>query len=156
MFSYCWKGGITWGPAFCPLVWMRGWEATDRKFNTNGTNWDFPFFRSVSLLSPLGGRFLGWFWAVLGGQNWDRILMITRVGFGRTELSLRLSCTEFCALSSGHGPRNPWFEGGGETLDFHDFLYFFGVFRKVLAKCPENQLKIHWNHWKINGKSAET
>ena len=47
--------------------------------------------------------------------------MITRVGFGRTELSLRLSCTEFCALSSGHGPRGRGFEGGGETLDFHDF-----------------------------------
>ena len=47
--------------------------------------------------------------------------MITRVGFGRTELSLRLSCTEFCALSSGHGPRGRGFEGEGETLDFHDF-----------------------------------
>ena len=46
----------------------------------------------------------------------------TRVGFGRTELSLRLSCTEFCALSSGHGPRGKGFEGGGESLDFHDFL----------------------------------
>ena len=41
---------------------------------------------------------------------------------GRTELSLRLSCTEFCALSSGHGPRRRGFEGGGETLDFHDFF----------------------------------
>ena len=129
----------TWGPAFCPLVWMRGWEATDRKkgkfqlflfakeFNTNGTNWDFPFFRSVSLLSPLGGRFLGWFWAVLGryleGQNWKRILMITRVGFGRTELSLRLSCTEFCALSSGHGPRGGGFYGGSSGADL---CIFFG------------------------------
>ena len=46
----------------------------------------------------------------------------TRVRFGRTELSLRLSCTEFCALSSGHGPRGRGFEAGGETLGFHDFF----------------------------------
>ena len=60
-----------------------------------------------------------------GGQNRKRIFEKTRVGFGRTELSLRLSCTEFCALSSGHGPRGLRFEGGGENLDFHDF--FWGV-----------------------------
>ena len=48
--------------------------------------------------------------------------MITRVGFGRTELSLMLSCTEFCALSSGHGPRGRDFEAGGGILDFHDFF----------------------------------
>ena len=47
--------------------------------------------------------------------------MITRVGFGRMEVSLRLSCTEFCALSSGHGPRGRGFEGFSKTLDFHDF-----------------------------------
>ena len=57
-----------------------------------------------------------------GGQNWDRIFEKTRVGFGRTELSLMLSCTEFCALSSGHGPRGQGFEGGGETLDIQDFF----------------------------------
>ena len=62
------------------------------------------------------------FWAVLGVQNWKRIFEKTRVGFGRTELSLRLSCTEFCALSSGHGLRGRGFEGRGETLDVHDFL----------------------------------
>ena len=50
------------------------------------------------------------------------ILIKTRVGFGRTELSLTRSCTEFCALSSGHGPRGRGFEAGGETLDFHDFF----------------------------------
>ena len=64
------------------------------------------------------------FWAVLGGSKVTKnesILMITRVGFGRTELSLRLSCTEFCALSSGHGPRGRGFEGFCKTLDFHDF-----------------------------------
>ena len=47
--------------------------------------------------------------------------MITRVGFGRMEASLRLSCTELCALSSGHGPRGRGFEGFSKTLDFHDF-----------------------------------
>ena len=52
----------------------------------------------------------------------DRIFEKTRVGFGRTELSLRLSCTEFCALSSGQGPSGRGFEGFCETLDFHDFL----------------------------------
>ena len=46
----------------------------------------------------------------------------TRVGFGRTELSLMLSYTEFCALSSGHGPRGRGFEGFCKTLDFHDFF----------------------------------
>ena len=68
------------------------------------------------------GAFLfGRYW---GGQKWQKlksILMITRVGFGRTELSLMLSCTEFCALSSGHGPRGRGFEGFCKTLDFHDF-----------------------------------
>ena len=143
---------------------MRGWEATDRKkgkfqlflfakeFNTNGTNWDFPFFRSVSLLSPLGGRFLRWFWAVLGryleGQNWKRILMITRVGFGRTELSLRLSCTEFCALSSGHGPMNLGFQGGSSMRDFYVFFWSF-------AKSLQNVLKISRKGTEIIEKSTE-
>ena len=86
---------------------------------------------------------MGWFWAVLGryleGQNWKRILMITRVGFGRTELSLRLSCTEFCALSSGHGPRGRGFEGFCKTLDFHDF------WRSEMQK----NMKIHDEHGQI-------
>ena len=43
------------------------------------------------------------------------------MGFGRTELSLTVSSTEFCALSSRHGPRGRGCEGEGETLDFHDF-----------------------------------
>ena len=33
-----------------------------------------------------------------------------------------LSCKEFCALSSGHGPRGQGFEGFCKTLDFHDFF----------------------------------
>ena len=60
-------------------------------------------------------------WAVLGGQNWDRIFEKTRVGFGRTELSIRLSCTECCALSSGHGPRVLGFQGASSWVDFHVF-----------------------------------
>ena len=65
------------------------------------------------------GHFFG---AVLGGSKVTKsksIFAKTRVGFGRTELSLILSCTEFCALSSGHGPRGRGFEGFCKTLDFH-------------------------------------
>ena len=50
------------------------------------------------------------------------LLKKTRVGFGSPELSLRLSCTEFCALSSGHGPRGLGFQGGEEGVDFNVFL----------------------------------
>ena len=77
-----------------------------------------------------------------GGQNRKRIFEKTRVGFGRTELSLRLSCTEFCALSSGHGPRGEGFYGGSSGADF----CIFWVFRKVAAKCVEKKQKCHWNH----------
>ena len=60
---------------------------------------------------------------VRSDKFWKVFLKKTRVGFGRTELSLRLSCTEFCALSSGHdGSRGQGFEGGEETLDFCNFL----------------------------------
>ena len=44
-----------------------------------------------------------------GGQNWKRIFEKTRVGFGRTEVSLPFFCTAVCALSSGHGPRGRGF-----------------------------------------------
>ena len=47
----------------------------------------------------------------------------TRVGFGRTELSLMLSCTEFSALSSGHGPRGEGFYGGSSGVDFCIFVW---------------------------------
>ena len=56
---------------------------------------------------PSGVDFYVSFGRYWGGQIWNRIFGKTRVGFGRTELSLRLSCTEFCALLSGHGPRDP-------------------------------------------------
>ena len=62
------------------------------------------------------------FGAVLGGgRNCKSIFEKTRVGFGRTELSLRLSWTEFCALSSRHGPRWKGFQGGSSRVDFHVF-----------------------------------
>ena len=95
------------------------------------------------------GRGFGRYW---GGQNWKRIFEKTRVGFGRTELSLRLSWTEFCALSSGHGPRGEGFMGARQG---RIFVFFVGRYWEG-SKCPENKQKSHWNHWKINGKSAET
>ena len=55
---------------------------------------------------------------------WKRIFAKTRVGFGRTELSLSGIGTFVRALSFGYGPRGQGFEGEGESLDFHDF---FGV-----------------------------
>ena len=59
--------------------------------NANRTNWDFPFIRQVGLLMHPGG---GVFGAVLGRywarRNWKRILEKARVGFGRTEVSVRL------------------------------------------------------------------
>ena len=122
-----------WGPAFCPCVQRRVWEATGRKkgkfqwilfakgSNTNRTNFEFPFLRPVNIQRPPGGGFLGWFCAVLGGSKLGPYSWKNRVGFGRTELSLRLSWTEFCALSSGHGPRGEGFYGGSSRVDFHVF-----------------------------------
>ena len=45
----------------------------------------------------------------------------TRVGFGRTEVSVRLYCIAVSALLFGHGARNPGFQGFGKSLNFHDF-----------------------------------
>ena len=65
--------------------------------------------------------------AVLGGTGEVKIgtvfLKKTRVGFGRTELSLRLSYTECCALSSGHGPRGKGFQGGPSGVDVCTFFW---------------------------------
>ena len=57
----------------------------------------------------------------LGGKIGTVFLKKTRVGFGRTELSLRLSWTELCALSSGYGPRGLGLQGGSFGVDFHVF-----------------------------------
>ena len=78
----------------------------------------FSFFPASKPPRTSGGSvFWGGFGRYWGGQNWYRIFEKTRVGFGRTELSLRLSCTEFCALSSGHGPRGEGFYGGSSGAD---------------------------------------
>ena len=49
----------------------------------------------------------------------------TMVGFGRTEKSLSLSCTEFRALSHGHGFRGPCFNGVRKSWVFHVFWIVF-------------------------------
>ena len=89
-----------------------------KESNTNRTNWDFSFFRQVGLLRPLGVDF----WGGTRGVKSDKIgkteLTKTKVGFGSPELWLRLSCTEFCALSSGHGPRGLGFYGGRQGRIF--------------------------------------
>ena len=46
---------------------------------------------------------------------------ITGVPFGRTELSLRLSWTEFGALGHREGPEGPRVQGMPEKFDFHVF-----------------------------------
>ena len=82
----------------------------------------FSFFPVGGPPIPSGGWiFGGGFGRYWRGQNWDRIFKKTRVGFGRTELSLRLSCTEFSALSSGHGLRGLGLQGGSFGVDFHVF-----------------------------------
>ena len=99
-----------------------------KESNTKRTNEDFPFLRPVN---PNGPR--GW---ILGGsksdQIWNRIFEKTRVGFGSPELSLRLSCTEFSALQSGHGPRGKGFHGGSPGADFCIFVFcIFGGVKKT-------------------------
>ena len=81
------------------------------ELHTDRSNLNFPFLRPVNPNDPRG-RVFG---AVLGGSkltNLQSIFEKTRVGFGSPELSLRLSGTGFCALSSGHGPRGLGFHGG--------------------------------------------
>ena len=57
-------------------------------------------------------------------QNRNRQNAKTRVGFGRTEVSVRLDCIVFYVLSFGHGPRNSGFQGFCKRLDFHVFFCF--------------------------------
>ena len=66
----------------------------------------------------------------------------TKVGFGRTELSLRLSCTGFCALSSGHGPRGQGFEGFSKTLDFYDFFEGSKMGKNMKMQDENRQISI--------------
>ena len=109
----------------------------------------FSFFPASKPPTPSGGSgFWGGFGRYWGGQNWDRIFEKTRVGFGRTELSLRLSCTEFCALSSGHGPRDLGFQGGSSRWVFH-------VFVGSSAKSLQNVQKIGRKNSEIIEKSTK-
>ena len=96
-----------------------------------------------------------------GGQKWQKlksILMITRVGFGRTELSSMLSYTECCALSSGPGEmvlkgfRKPWIfmicwgSKIGKTWKFRMNMVRFGF--------PELSTLAKWSpkkSWKFPG-----
>ena len=58
---------------------------------------------------------------VTQGETHKNILkQITRVGFGRTEISARLYDSFCCALSFGHGRRGQGFQGVCKSLDFHD------------------------------------
>ena len=52
----------------------------------------------------------------------ERKTGITRVPFGRTELSIRASCRKFHALASREGTVGPGVQGIPEKFDFHVFL----------------------------------
>ena len=73
---------------------------------------EFSFYPASGLVAIQGDGSTG---AVLGryrgGRNWKRIIEKTRVGFGRTEVSVRLDGIVVCALSFGHSPRGREFEG---------------------------------------------
>ena len=56
-----------------------------------------------------------------GGVKIGTVFLKTRVGFGRTELSLRAIGTTFCALSLGHGSSGLDFQRGSSGVDFHVF-----------------------------------
>ena len=67
------------------------------------------------------------FWGGIGEgvqtlQNWKSIFATTRVGFGRTEVSLSAIGKTFCVISLRHGPRGQGFEGFSKTLDFMIFV----------------------------------
>ena len=69
------------------------------------------------------------------------------VGFGRTELSLSLSCTEFRALSHGHGFRGPCFQGVRKSWVFHDFwtVFFERIFFVIfLNRFPTVSQLFSW------------
>ena len=59
----------------------------------------------------------------------ERKTGITGKPFGRTELSSRLSCMEFCALLSRDGPEGTSVQGMSEKSCLHDFPGLF--FQKI-------------------------
>ena len=79
--------------------------------------------------------FVHWFWVVLerykGGQNWKRIFEKTRVGFGRTEVSLPV-----CLQSGLASIIRAWSQGTGVGFDRGGILYFWG------ALLRESKVKI--------------
>ena len=80
------------------------------------------------------GRYWGW------GVKRDKIgnfkMTNTRVGFDRTGVSAQLDGIVFCALSSGHCPRNPCFKGVWKSVGFHEFCFFVGgVQSHKIIKC---------------------
>ena len=74
-----------------------------------------------------------WSWPKLSTKKRNEKMKKTMVGFGRTEKSLSLSCTEFRALSHGHGFRDPCFNGVRKSWVFHDFLdrFFLTTSKKM-------------------------
>ena len=77
----------------------------------------------------------------------------TMVGFGRTELSLSLSCTEFRALSHGHGFRGPCFQGVRKSWVFHEFWIVF--LTMCFDICLTGFMKRFNGHVRIEGWRAE-
>ena len=57
-----------------------------------------------------------------GGQNWKRIFEKTRVGFGRTEVSLPV-----CLQSGLASIIRAWSQGTGVGFDRGGILYFWGA-----------------------------
>ena len=93
--------------------------------NTNGTNWDFLFIRSVLLVltrpcAEIHNFFLRNFWVFM-----ERKMGMTGVPFGRTEVSIPFFWSFFWDLSHRHGPVGPSLQGMPEKLDFHVFWHFF-------------------------------
>ena len=62
------------------------------------------------------------FYVFVGGGTGAVKSPKTRVGFGRTEVCVRLDGIVFCALSFGHGPRGQGSGGVSKGVDFHVLL----------------------------------
>ena len=102
----------------------------------------FSFFQASKPPRTSGGSFFwGGFGRYWGDQNWDCIFEKTRVGFGRTELSLMLSCTECCALSSGHGPRDLDFQGFCSAKSLQNVQKKSRKAIEIIEQSTENLLK---------------
>ena len=68
----------------------------------------------------------------------ERKMGITGVPFSRTELSLRLSCKDFCALSRREGLEGPGVQGMPEKLYFHVFINTNKYEHQTLRASLEN------------------